>query len=85
MRINGKPVKFYPYPHVVIERIVSFDLSNWNRAIRQDLLNLFNNSGISCQYDNKIAFEIETDDGKQVFFGFHDLTFSIGFAVRELN
>lgn len=82
-----KPVKFYPYPHIVFDAVVSTDYRD-NKELKDlkiYLLDLFNEEGIYARGDNKIAFELETESGVRVFYGFKDWTFRLGFRVNELD
>lgn len=77
------PIKFWPYTSIVTDRIIDIDYGPEDREIQnleQILIDRFNNYGIPCQYDNKIVFEC-IQNGRTMFIGFKDWTFSIGFGV----
>lgn len=78
-----KPVAFYPYTSRVRDRIFQMEYNTSDKRIiylRKGLIELFRESGIKCENDNKIVFELELH-GKSIFYGFYDFMFSIGFNV----
>lgn len=83
-----KPIEFYPYTSCVMDRICEIhyhsnsDEGKEIQYYRRRLIETFNHAGIKCYDDNKIAFEIEYK-GQRLFYGFYDLTFSIGFRVER--
>lgn len=82
------PKAFYPYTSSVQDRI--FVIENYQRSkefkdFKQGLSKWFESEGIWAEIDNKIVFEVERKDGKSIFFGFYDFTFSIGLSVRSEN
>jgi len=88
---DSKPVKFHPYTSRTKERVFEVscgsdsELAKEYRYLEEDLLNLFNRSGIKCDLDNKIVFECEVEGGKKIFYGFYDWTFSIGLSYYDEN
>lgn len=84
-----EPVKFYPYSHIVTDRILTFQtidephLAEVFRSTQYHLIEKFKKAGIAAKVDNKIAFEIKTDVGN-IFIGFYDCIMSIGFCVKRL-
>jgi len=83
---NVKPIKFYPYPHSVLDRIHQEDYyENPDvKYLREEIVELFKNNGFKGNFiDNKVVFEIEVY-GKRIFYGFHDWIFSVGFRVHQL-
>lgn len=77
------PVAFYPYTSIVQDRIL--EVENYNevpslRELREELIEHFNDNGISCTVDNKIVFEVDVK-GVRLFIGFKDWNFAIGFSV----
>ena len=85
-RYDLVPIKFYPYTSTVVNRIYQHTFtSNKDDEIasfRRWLINRFKEVGIKCEIDNKIVFECEIE-GKKIFYGFYDFTFSVGFGVRS--
>ena len=81
-----RPVRFYPYTSAVRTRVYAEnmtqdpDRSMYFEKTEQELIALFNAHGIPARTDNKIVFEFEKD-GKSIFVGFYDWTFSIGLSV----
>jgi len=85
---NIIPIKFYPYPHVVMKRLISSlpEYSNQSSKYiwyRKWLSELFNNAGIKNTIDNKIVFEVEIE-GIHFFIGFYDWVMSIGFGIHKI-
>jgi hypothetical protein len=80
-----KPIAFYPYTSRVMGRFFSASYHDIPeiKAFRDDLIHLFNSCGIKARLDNKIVFEVETELGQRVFYGFYDWKFSIGFSVKS--
>jgi hypothetical protein len=86
IEVEGKPVAFYPYTSNVMDRI--FVVKDYHRIpeikkFREELIHLFQSCKINARLDNKIVFEMETANGKRIFYGFYDWTFAIGFAVQS--
>ena len=80
-----KPIKFYPYAHIVTDRIISAgDMNKEYKELEKNLVQQFNEAGIKAYNDNKTVFELETETGQHVFVSFKDWTFSIGFGCREI-
>lgn len=85
IEVEGSPVAFYPYTSCVMDRI--FVVRDYHRIpeikmLRQELLDYFQACKIDARMDNKIAFQMDVD-GKRIFYGFYDWTFSIGMSVRS--
>jgi len=79
--IDVKPRKFHPYSSSVTDRV--FELDRYPDEIKSFLLNLFNEDGIKCQDDNKIVFECESYNGREIFIGFFDGVMAVGFGCRK--
>lgn len=78
------PVKLHKYPSYVRKpffKILDRDLYN---AVFHRLQHVFLRAGIEVVKDNKIVFECEVY-GSRIYFGFCDLTFSIGFDYFDEN
>jgi hypothetical protein len=85
VEVEGNPVAFYPYTSCVMDRI--FVIRDYSeipeiKKLRQELIDFFQACKINARIDNKIAFELDVE-GKRIFYGFYDWTFSIGFSVRS--
>ena len=82
------PKAFYPYTSSVQDRIFvvhDYQRSKEFKDLREGLSKWFKREGINAEIDNKIVFEVEKEDGKSIFFGFYDFTFSIGLSVKSEN
>jgi hypothetical protein len=83
------PVKFYPYAHSVLDRLLYMDNlpEDEYNDLRASLVILFNNRPPKvtppATEDNKTVFEVEIVSNKQhVFIGFYDGVIHIGFGVQ---
>lgn len=79
------PASFFPYSTIVRDRILEMPYKADDAVDRlcKELIRLFNEAGIKCQADNKIAFGLIGQDGKTYYIGFKDWKMSLGTqAVR---
>jgi hypothetical protein len=77
------PVAFHGYTSCVFSKILeSRDDKETFNYYKGYLLEMFKEKGIKARDDNKIVFEC-TLHGKTIYYGFYDLTFSIGFGLRS--
>ena len=76
------PIRFYPYTSRVRERIYRTDSNEFTRQFKQELIDRFVEAGIKAYDDNKIVFEVETEDEYTLCFGFYDGRFSIGLSAE---
>ena len=72
------PIRFYPYTSRVQQRIYRTDSNEFTKRFKQELIDRFVEAGIDAYDDNKIVFEVETEDESRLCFGFYDCSFSIG-------
>jgi hypothetical protein len=57
---NIEPVKFHPYTSIVTDRLISVEYDKndyYINRLEKDLIELFNEWGITAHIDNKIVFE----------------------------
>ena len=84
--LDSKPIHFHKYASSTKKRILSIPYNTNDETgkeieyLRHQLIEHFNHCGIKCDNDNKIVFECETYFGIRLFYGFYDLTFSIGMS-----
>ena len=76
------PIKFYPYTSWVRQRIYRTDSNEFTRRFKQELIEQFQACGVKAYDDNKIVFEVQTEDEYTLCFGFYDGRFSIGLSAE---
>ena len=85
LNLDLKPIEFHKYTSSTKKRILSISYNPSDKTgkeieyLRCQLIEHFNYCGIKCYNDNKIVFEVEIY-GTRLFYGFYDLTFSIGMS-----
>ena len=86
---NIIPVRFYPYSHIVLKRIIECENTVKYNWYRDYLIELFNNADIETHKDNKVVFEVEVVSGNfplaTLYIGFHDYKMSVGFDIHKIN
>jgi hypothetical protein len=91
-RKQWQPFEFWEYTTVVLERFFELE-PGWRpedekmrkelSAFREGLLFRFNEAGIKCRDDNKIAFGLKHETtGQIIYIGFYDGSMSIGSSIR---
>ena len=78
--------RFFPYSHIVTERILHMDY-DWENyeCWMKDLVNKYNDTHINqINTGNKIAFECNLG-GKIFYVGFYDGIVLLGFGVRKIS
>jgi hypothetical protein len=87
-----QPFEFWEYTTVVLERFFELE-PGWRpedermrtelNAFRKDLLKRFNEAGIKCRDDNKIAFGLRHQPtGQIIYIGFYGHKMAIGSSIR---
>ena len=80
-----EPVKFHPYTSIVTDRLISVEYDKndyYINRLEKDLIELFNEWGITARIDNKIVFECIIHS-TMLYIGFKDWVFSIGFSMTK--
>jgi hypothetical protein len=83
-----KPIQFYPYPHVVADKILSYECkTKWDTEffveLRKNLIDSFMDSKITAYVDNKIVFSILFRE-QLVFVGFYGWTIDVGYSIGRI-
>lgn len=94
-----KPVRFYPYPSIVIDEIYCIELNSEDKAVLEQFerfeekcKDTYLNMGTEMEpqlfkniFDNKVVIECVTSVGNKVYVGFYNNKWKMGLGVNPID
>lgn len=84
---NLKPMEFFPYPHIVTNRIINIKDNTIYRYYQKELASIFSTKHkkeINYFIDNKTVFKCLLNNKTEIYIGFYDWDIQIGFDVKKV-